>query len=413
MTDLSEKLDMILRGDYFPRLGFVEPVLYGSDAKANAVSEDAAFADAAMSGLDIFIGAKYDLSENKAAVIKTLKMCEKTGLLYLIHDRESFRKDRSEKEARKYFEKTYAPFRKFKSFAGVSPVDEPGYASWHKLKKFRRAFNAVFPDKLYYVNLLQNYAPSWAIANGACKDDDLPSDDDYGFYCKSYVKQADPAVFCYDFYPFREEYPKVKSEYFPQLETALKYADEKDIPIWCFLQSASFPEMSGFARTPTFEEMLWQANTSLCYGTKGLAYFCYWMPYDDENWTNSFVDVCGNKTETFYKAKKLNEYLLSIGKYFLKSKVCKVFRGGKTFELSPFSEVEKADGNAIIGCMKSGEEKHIFCVNGSFTEETEVSLELSSGVKSVVSLFDGVRFQTEKGKLTFRLGKGEGKLFAI
>ncbi len=412
MTDLKAKLNSILSGEYFPRLGFVEPAIYGKDAFETALSEDGIFADVAESGLDMLIGAKYDLRENRAAVIKTLEMCEKAGLLYLVRDSESF-SDRTREQAEKYFVTEYKELCKFASFAGVSPVDEPGYVSWDKAKKFRRAFNKVFPDKLYYINLLQNYAPDWAITNGAGREDDLPGDGDYDFYCKSYVRQADPPLFCYDFYPFREEYPRVKSGYFEQLETALKYAGEKDLPIWCFLQSASFPEMSGFARAPSYEEMLWQANTSLCYGTKGLAHFCYWMPYDDENWTNAFVDVHGNKTQTYFNAQRLNGYLRSVGGYFTESKVCKVIRQNGTFDVSPFPAVKSVEGDAVTSCMLSGGSERVFIVNGSFEKSVSVTVELSDGISSAFDLFSDAEPTINGNRLTLVLGRGEGKLIAL
>ncbi len=412
MIDPKQKLNMILSGEYFPRLGFVEPIIYGNDAFDTSVSEDTAFSDVLESGIDVLIGAKYNLPESREAVLRTLEMCEKAGLLYLVRDSESFA-DRTREQAENYFRTEYKDISRFASFAGVSPVDEPGYVSWDKAKKFRRAFNKVFPDKLYYINLLQNYAPSWAITNGASREDDLPSDDDYDFYCKSYVRQADPPLFCYDFYPFREEYPRVKKEYFPQLETALKYASEKDIPIWCFLQSASFPEMSGFARTPTYEEMLWQANTSLCYGTKGLAYFCYWMPYDDENWNNSFVDVRGNKTQTYFNAKRLNEYLSLVGAHFTKSKVCKVFGPNNVIEIVPFTGVESVSHNAVASCLTDGGNKYMFCVNKSFEKEACVTVTLSEEIGGAIDVFEKADYAVKNGKLTLKLGKGEGKLFAL
>ena len=408
----SERLKKILSGEKFPRIGFVEPLLYGKYVRSDfAVTEDEAFRQIKESGIDMIVGAQYCLEKDREIVFKILEACERADVLYLVRDNASFQ-DKTQAEAARYFKETYAPFLKYSSFAGINPVDEPGYEAWDKIRKFRRAFNEVYPDKLYFVNLLQNYAPAWALPAGAGRKELFFDDPDYDFYCKSYVKQADPKIFCYDFYPFRGEYPAVKTGYFQQLETVLKHAKTKDVPIWCFIQTSGFPEMAGWARVPTFEELLWQVNTSLCYGTKGLAYFCYQIPYDDENWKGAFVDIRGAKTRIYGDCKRLNEYIERLEKYFLNADVCKIVRDGKTLSFSAFDDLLTASENAIVSGIKIGDERYCFIVNAAFDTPNCAVVRCGEHVQYWEDVFGG-RISAENGFAKIMLGCGESKLLKI
>lgn len=409
----TEILKKILSGEKFPRIGFVEPLLYGQYERNDfAVTEEQAFRQVKDSGVDILVGAQYSLPNDFDSIVKILEACERANLLYLVRDNRSFA-DKTQAEAVKYFQSTYQPFLKYSSFAGINPVDEPGYEAWDKVRKFRRAFNEVYPDKLYFVNLLQNYAPKWALPAGAAKKELFFDDGDYDFYCKSYVKQADPKNFCYDFYPFRGKYPSVMMEYFEQLETVLKYAKSVDIPVWCFIQTCGFPEMAGWARVPTSEELLWQVNTSLCYGTKGLAYFCYQIPYDDENWVGAFVDIRGEKTRIFDDCKQINDYLLRFEKYFLNAEISKIIRDGKSLCFNPFDGVLTASENAIVSCMQIGDERYAFVVNAFFDRETTANIRLGNWVKEVEEIGENTLLPIENCFVSVPLKRGEGLLLKL
>ena len=413
MRENEQILQKIITGQKIPLLAFVEPLLYGDYEREDfSVTEEEAFRDVKECGFDIIVGAQYCLSKNREIIIRILEQCEKQELLYLIRDNESFA-DKTQEEAEDYFRKMYAPFLKYRSFAGINPTDEPGYSAWEKVRKFRRAFHSVYPDKLYFVNLLQNYAPAWALPNGAENQGDLKEDTDYDFYCQSYIKQAKPQFFCYDFYPFRGKYPVMKERYFEQLETVQKYCSKENIPIWCFLQSCAFPEFGTFARVPSYEELLWQTNTSLCYGTKGFAYFCYWIPYDDENWFGAFTDIRGNKTITYENGRLINLHIQNLEKYFLRSKVCKVFRSNEIKEYETFDSMVQAQGEVIVSCLKDAEKEYIFVVNNSFEKRTEASLCCGKEVKAVTDVCNNMRHIIANGKASVVLGKGEGKLFTV
>ncbi len=47
-------------------------------------------------------------------------------------------------------------------------------------------------------------------------------------------------------------------------------AQEANIPFWTFVQTCSF---NSGRRIPTEADILWQVNTALAYGAKGIQYF--------------------------------------------------------------------------------------------------------------------------------------------
>ncbi len=410
---MKENLEKILAGERIPIIGFVEPLLYERYVRDDfAVTEEQAFADAKACGLDIIVGAQYNLTDHPDVVEKILRACEKVGLYYLVRDNAGF-KDKTEEEAERYFKERYTPFLKYKSFGGINPTDEPGYSVWERIRKFRRAFHKVFPDKLYFVNLLQNYAPAWALSNGAEREGGLKPDGDYEFYCTSYVKQADPTFFCYDFYPFNGEYPKIQPDYFKQLETVYSACAVKDIPVWCFVQSSAFPDMSGIRRAPTYEEMLWQVNTSLCYGTTGFAYFCYWIPVDDANWHSAFIDLKGNKEKTYDYGKRLNAYIREVEKYFAKASVCAVERNGRKICYRPFESQIKTEGDAVTSFLKQGGEERLFIANATFEKDTAVCVICGEDVKGLFDPIAQREYSVDNGKINFTIQKGEATLLTV
>ena len=410
---MKDILTEICNGKRIPLIGFVEPLLYECYQRDDfMVSEEQAFQDAKACGLDIIVGAQYNLSKHPTIVERILQMCEKVGLYYLIRDNEGF-KDKTEEQAEMYFKERYSRFLKYKSFGGINPTDEPGYSSWEKIRKFRRAFYRVFPDKLYFVNLLQNYAPSWALANGAENHGGLQPDNDYDFYCKSYVKQADPTVFCYDFYPFNGEYPNVQNGFFQQLETVFKYCSLAKVPIWCFLQSSAFPDMSGMRRAPTYEELLWQANTSLCYGTTGFAYFCYWIPVDDENWHGAFIDIRGNKEKTYDYGKKLNAYLRRIEPHVLGATVCQIQRAGQILESYSFPHRVCVEGEVITSLIEKDGTHSVLIANAGFEKTVTARILVGEEVSTLIDVLTGEIYAIVEGSLEVAIERGAAKLFKI
>lgn len=418
-----------LKKGEMPIMGYVEPLMFGINKNDGFdVTMDEAFDDLKNSGINTLIGVNYMLNDGNDEDIETiLQKAAERGLNYLFKDRtrdKLFAGEFTQKQADNYFRTAYKRLEKYSSFAGIHYIDEPGYVDWERFRSVREGFKKTYPEKLFFINLLQTYAPHWAIPNGAVYDfvkgGGLPDDGDIEKYYDSYVKKAEPDLFSYDYYPFCGEYPAIKSDYYFQLHLAYKYAKKGGLPVSCFMQTCTFGEGT---RGTTFAEKLWQVNTSIAYGTKGIAYFVYWNPYKLPHWRYSPIDPYGNKTKVYYEIVKLNEWIKKIDEYFTESELVGMIPAGKTANaeeirkddvIKSFSPLSSVSGDSVLaGCFagKSGK-KILFVVNNRFDKESELSLSFEKEVDLSVVCREK-EYAVTDNRFRTALGKGEGIVIIV
>ncbi len=342
---------------------YVEPRMYGPDKdKPKDVTIDEAFDDMKDAGINTLLNTYYFLNlDDDNIIIEIIEHLEKRGMNLLVKDHDNIT-DRPYEEAKAYFKRNYEKLEKYNAFAGLHVIDETGYVYWDKFGRLKKAFKDVYPDKLYYINLLQTYAPAWAFPNGAVYDfqkgGGLPDDSDVEYYYQSYIDVAKPEVFSYDYYPCKGEFPAILGDYFYQLHLAYKYAKMGNIPIFCFIQACTWGEGT---RRLRLSEMMWQVNMALAYNTKGLAYYCYWMPENYPHHRQAFIDVLGNKTPTYALGQKANEHIKFVDEYLVNSEMQGYMYCGATPSGEIPNEEEKLEsfgslntfegGNLFIGCF--------------------------------------------------------------
>ncbi len=349
---------------------YVEPLIFAHYAKKGIdVTEDEAYDDLKASGCNLLIHTESCLNDYaKRHVVNLLKQTSKRGLSFIFRDKRLIDgKNRcilNDYDTAKEYFKTYKEFEKFSSFAGVHYVDEPGYKDWVNYAPVKKAFYETYPEgKLFYINLLQTYAPSWALSNGPVympEDKDwLPADPDYIKYYESYMDIVKPDLFSYDHYPIRDAFPSVEDDYFWQLHLAKKYAEQANIPIMAYIQAGSWGDRT---RLPNEAEMRWQVNCAIAYNTKHIAYFSYWQPYNNpENSKGMLIDDHGNRTRQYYYAQQINKELLFQDEYFLNAGFVGYIQVGdmpseevpvESDRLSTFGNLKEiTGGNLFIGCF--------------------------------------------------------------
>ena len=69
-----------------------------------------------------------------------------------------------------------------------------------------------------------------------------------------------------------EPYPYVAHNYYDVLSIGIHYAQDNGVPFWNYIQVIGQENGLRVMRT---EEELFQVNTSLAYGAKGINYFLY------------------------------------------------------------------------------------------------------------------------------------------
>lgn len=422
----------------FPNLGkdemvigaYVEPRFYGPDAWViHDVTIDEAFDDMKDAGFNTLLNTYYFLNlDTDDIVMDIIEHMEKRGMNLLVKDHKNIY-DRSHEDAKKWFKSNYEKLEKYKAFAGLHVIDEPGYVDWEKFGRLKKAFKEVYPDKLYYINLLQTYSPHWAIPNGAVYDykkgGGLPDDGDIEKYYKMYNEIADPEVFSYDFYPCIGKFPNVLKDYFLQLHLAYKYAREKENPLFCFIQISVW---GGGTRRLTLGELMWQVNMALAYNTKGLAYYCYWTSAPNQEFNaQGFIDWWGNKTPSYHLGKKCNEHIKYIDEYMVNSD----FKGYMYCGVTPNGEIPNEEeriesfgklksfkgGNLFVGCFdyyKTDVQTYYmyYVVNNDIVNEAFVTLNFTEKVN--LTVVNNMRTRTlDSDKVRFKLPAGHAALVIV
>ena len=402
--------------------GYVEPRMYGPDKNNSMdVTIDEAFDDMKMSGINTLLNTYYFLNlDDDNIIIDIIERLEKRGMNLLVKDHDNIT-DRSYEEAKAYFKRNYEKLEKYKAFAGLHVIDEAGYVDWEKFGRLKKAFKDVYPDKLYYINLLQVYAPAWAIPNGAVYDyqkgGGLPDDSDIEKYYQLYLDIAKPEVFSYDFYPCKGEFPEILDGYFYQLHLAYKYSKQAQIPVFCFIQCCTFGEGT---RRLTYSEIMWQINMALAYNTKGLAYFCYWIPENLPHWRQAFIDWFGNKTPTYNLCKMANEFIKFVDEFVLNADMqgymyCGLMPNGekpvREDMLDKFGNLKSFEGgNLFIGCfdyyLNDYDKTNMYYIvnndivnkiNARLTFNGKVKLKLVKDMKIEIVQTEHISFNIEAG----------------
>ena len=151
-------------------------------------------------------------------------------------------------------------------------------------------------------------------------------------------------------------------------------------------------------RVPNRAEILWQVNTALAYGTRGVGWFSYWTPQPDQGFQNdenaeplliephlnAMIDINGNRTKVYDYVKEANFYLKKAGKGLLNWDNTDVARysEGKLIEgISPIISPSGNNANLVIGTFSKDNLYRIVISNSSWENTADFSLRIKSGLK--------------------------------
>jgi hypothetical protein len=180
--------------------------------------------------------------------------------------------------------------------------------------------------------------------------------------------------------------------WFSDLAIVREAARAADIPYMVFVLSEAIT--NGF-RVPDRAEILWQANTALAYGTRGVGWFAYWNPLPDHGWGiayeddkprliephyNAIIDLEGNRTELYDYVKEENQYLNKAGKGLLgwdNSDAARFEKEELVEGSSPVITPEGVNANLIIGTFRKDKRLRIVLSNSNWENPATFSLKVS------------------------------------
>ncbi len=358
----------------------------------------------------------------------------------------------------------------YPSFLGINLVDEPvsdRYATTSKKEEYNLKNYSQTSKIISSFTNLTSYMNLFPLQDSLKTTPDAKND---------YVKYLEEAlesgvdVLSFDKYPFYEKTTKytdatgnntIMGEYFENLRLVRDYAKKYNKPFWTYIQAGcdfrdvgdKSPTSDKTKDTPTESEMLWNINTCLAYGTKGIQYFPLIQPfYYAYNGTDYDFERTGligadgkTKTQWYEYAKKANKHINAISDVLVNStqkaivinqipekrinnqligNLPKEYISDSRYSYNSLSSVtvnaDKVDiakslskyYGAIVGCFDYNGKDAYYVVNYNTKDNNEITLNLNGNY--TVNIIQNAEKTVKNGrKITLNLGSGEGVLVEI
>lgn len=391
-------------GDVMPIGGYYGPIASYRDEEFGYVSEDFLqnkyFQMIADCGLNIIVSADSDYAKNSQEVENTLELCEKYNLRFFVKD-SGITNDMTADEVKKRIDF----YRSAKAFSGICVIDEPSACGFPKrfngeqllvdspVHKYGRLATHVNEDEhlIGYVNLLPFY---YWMGNTV---------EEYYNYVEECCKECQLKVLSYDHYPFDfAERENALETYFMNLGIIRDAAVQRNIPFWAFIQcGGQWNDRKNHFESrpyyPTEGEFLWNVNTCLAMGARGIQYFPLVQPHwfgfaidGDDSRRNGLIGSDGVANAWYTYAKKANRQIVAVDEILMNATHRGVLAYEKTRtyvervgcvlqekDISEITNVKTEAAGVFIGCFDYNGQTAFYVVNGDMENQQEVELQFS------------------------------------
>ena len=336
-----------------------------------------ALADA---GINLFTYCPESYPQARESIKKVLGLAEKYNIGYYVNDYEVTSMTHGFKPLNvDTLKAQVAEFAEYKSFIGFYSKDEPYYEQIDSIGAVNEALNEEFDNKYStYVNML----PKWE--ERPLKYTSGAEDVTYEEYVGKYFREGNGKYISWDHYVW--DFKSYKG-YFNNLAIIRDMAEEYGIPYWAFIQAGgqwndagveieSLPEAY-----PTEGQLIWNVNTSLACGSKGIQYFLGFQPlhfalapngsYDFTR--NGFFGANGNINRWYYYAQKMNVQIEAVDEILMNAynvgilpseSIKEDFAGNPmVIDGKEFHQLKDIRGNALVGCFEYEKRTVLYVVN--------------------------------------------------
>ena len=366
-------------------------------------------------GINTVYALYEKLASAKTDVLNILDACEKLNLSYMATVIDSYNQTNKLSLKSAVSKVIDSP-----ALGGFMVCDEPGYTLFSRISKSVATYSEVAPDLLYHTNLFPDYASQKQLYFRTAKDDDVLPEGGYTYeqYVDDYLEICKPQVLSYDSYPFRGTFPKLMSGYFANLSVIRNKASGAGIPFWIFIQCYG---NGGGTRTPVGSELLWQVNTGLSYGSKGIQYFCYYLPAElGETFRGCLVDYSGQKTELWAWAQKANKQIAAVDEILMRSISKGLIQVGTTPDTIPEGDLiesyQRLTGvsgeHALVGCFDYRGREAFYVTNNSLDSADTVTLNFEEEVDGY-TVINAEKSDFASNSVQIELQAGEGALVVL
>ena len=372
-------------------------------------------------GINILVSTRDYYELKPQAVHKGLQLCEKYGMGYFVMDSEIWNlAEENSADLQQKISDRIALYSNYTSYLGQAVIDEPRTKQFDTAARALKAVENIDKDFYGYCNLFPTYRQRIDYTGTA-------EVIDYEEYLERYLTTVTPQMLSYDHYLYTTENTVVDSIYFENLSIVREKAEKYGIPFWTFIQcGGQWSENGSIAKPdpifPNEGEFIWNVNTCLAYGAKGMQYFTLTQPpwfaetQQGMNYEiNGMVGALGNINRWYYYAQKANKQIQAIDHVLMNAYNYGIKLGGsavndiKGNEVidGAFRELTKINGDAIVGCFDWYGKTALYVVNYSRTEKQSVTLGFGGKYGMEITQRALVRhYAGNKVKLTLEAGEG-------
>lgn len=324
----SYSFEFIGGTDVMPIGGFNGPVTLDTtlDYTMPTLISDQYFSLISESGVNLITHSNVFYDRAPSSVKEMLNLGAKYGVGITVADSRFEDVDITTEEARTYI----ADYKDYDAFCGVYAVDEPTSSAFYPLlpggavnntrpiSNYTSRIKALADLDVWSFGNLLGCGSRWRWFN-------------YDSYVEEWLSSRDMKTLMWDYYVYDEG--NDTEEYFHHLAYGRKKAAKYDIPFWGFVQAGSQWRTDGQAPQdsegyyPNEGEFLWNVNTSLAYGAKGINYFPLIQPtyfavaestaYDFER--NGMIGASGNLNRWYYYAQTANKQIAAVDEILMNS----------------------------------------------------------------------------------------------
>lgn len=387
----------------------------------NYLTSESTFAAYKEAGVNTIMGLKENAGSDE--VLQALDWCDEYGLAYLLPlpGAESLANTSIVKG-------TLARAKYHSAFAGIMHSDEPGRVLFESIANSAELLKEIMPEEsdglLFHVNLFPNYANQMQLYHRSYTSSSTLPEGGYSYaqYVSDFMEICKPRVLSYDYYPCVGHEHTLTKLYFENMSVIREAALKANVPFWVYVQTCSFNPAN---RIPDQADLLWQVNTALAYGAKGIQYFTGVLPENShESFTGAMFDRDGNRTDVYEYVKRAGAQIGAIDEVLMCSKSKGVILTG----VSPWGQdsyIPEKDLITSYGCVGSIAAEHVitgcfdyngkpayYVVNNSVLDSDAVTVTFTSSQKGYI--VKGAAKEAFNGSnVTFNLDAGDGALIVI
>lgn len=349
-------------------------------------------------GVNLITYTENNYTTNQKDVIKQLQLAEKYNIDVYLKDARLT----SEYCDTKHVANVISDYIQYDSFKGIAVVDEPNTEYYGTDTGRDLATYAPLAASLNgYCNLIGNInlnPKTWSLMPNK-KNDANKVDEVYEKYVKEYISTCSPKVLSTDYYVFDQPSAwKTEAGYFDNLEVMRRNSLEHGVTFWNFIQAgrgfnSKLYETPTENTVPTDAQLLWNVNTSLAYGAKGIQYFTliqpYYFAYEKKNGEytfdfdrNGLIGADGTETPWYGAAKKANQQIAAVDEVLMHTTSKDILaigskvqsETGKTNTSYGVLSSVDASAGAIVGVFDYCGKSAFYVVNYDYNNAQKITL---------------------------------------